>query len=144
MEKKTLKKHRLEINYQRHYSFRKIWWLDTVNDDDKIDSNPYAYAPPDEIAKREKEDSPVYSQSLGLKFNYSPINWVLLQFGTATGTKGFGSGAFRRERNIYPRNIWETHCSYKPSSFLEFIYAFGPQIHLFKKCLTVYSSIGLT
>lgn len=139
----TIKKYRLEINYQRHYSFRKIWWLDTVNDDDRKDSNPYAYASPDEIMKREKEDSPVYSQGLCVKFIFFPIKWMLLQFGTATGTKGYGSESYIRERNIYPRNIWETYCSYKPASFIEVNYSLGPKIHLFKKkFFTVQASIG--
>ena len=81
-------KSRLEINFQRHLSFRQIQWLDTTNDQD---NDQFGYAPPHIIENREKEDSPVYSFSLGIKYNYNPIKWTIIQFGLATGTKGFGS-----------------------------------------------------
>lgn len=139
--KNTIKKYRMEINYQRHYSFRKFWWLYT----DRSQNNyyGYAYTSPEDIIKREKEDSPVYSQSLGIKFNYTPNNWLLVQFGTATGCKGFGSKPYRRPVNQFPYPyVWERASEYKPIPLIEFNYSLGPQINLFKNKIFVFSVIG--
>jgi|LakMenEpi03Aug12_release.lakeMendotaPanAssembly.Ray.scaffolds.fasta_scaffold397792_1 hypothetical protein len=121
-------KHRFEINYQTHYSFRKIW---AVN------------GSPEAMAIREKEDSPVYSQSLGLKYNYSPKKWLLFQFGSATGSKGYGSETFITPVNVFPYPyVSEKTSKYKPLPFIELNYAVGPQISLLKSKLTIFGTIG--
>lgn len=121
-------KHRFEINYQTHYSFRKIWPIS---------------GSPNNLTIRQKEDSPVYSQSLGLKYNYSPKKWLLLQFGTATGSKGYGSETFITPVNVFPYPyVFEKTSTYKPLPFIEVIYALGPQISLLKRKLTIFATIG--
>lgn len=136
-----IKKHSIEINYQRHYSFRKIWWLYT----DRSQNNyfGYAYTSPEDISKREKEDSPVYSQSVGINLNYSPRKWLLLQFGSATGSKGYGSETFITPKNEYPFPYVFERTSYsKPVPLVELTYSLGPQIYFLNDRLNIFASVG--
>lgn len=121
-------KQRLELNYQTHYSFRKIWPIS---------------GSPNNLEIRQKEDSPVYSHSLGLKYNYSPKKWLLFQLGTATGSKGYGSETFITPVNVFPYPyVYEKTSTYKPLPFIELTYALGPQLSFLKRKLTVFATIG--
>lgn len=133
-------KSRLEINFQRHLSFRQIQWLDTTNDQD---NDQFGYAPPHIIENREKEDSPVYSFSLGIKYNYNPIKWTIIQFGLATGTKGFGSESFVSP-DPSQLGAFQITSKYKPLPFVEISYAIGPNLSICNNQANIFASIGHT
>ena len=129
------KEYRIEGIFQKHYSYRKYFFKDT-----KLDGDDQFYVSPEVRQKREEEESPCYSQSIGLRINYTPGKWITCQIALLTGTKGYNSMT-HNEYNTY-NGITTIKSDFKPFPYFGINYSVGPNLNLFKSNFSAHLTMG--
>lgn len=129
------KKYRIEAIFQKHYSYRKYFFKDT-----KLDGNDQFYVSPEVRNKREEEESPCFSQSIGININYTHGKWITGHIGVSTGTKGYNSMT-QNEYNIYTGKT-TIKSDFKPFPYYGINYSVGPNLNLFNSNFSAHLTMG--